>query len=78
MRTLYMFWVSHYQRDNYLSMDQDRELSTDFLPRGHTPVWIKPPRSASKLQMLQRIQRIPELSNYGKCVTTVSCSSPIF
>ena len=37
-------------------MDDDQELPDDQLPAGHTPVWIKPPRGATQVQMLERVE----------------------
>ena len=37
-------------------MAADQELSDDQLPAGHTPVWIEPPRGATRVQMLERVE----------------------
>ena len=37
-------------------MAADQELADDQLPAGHTPVWIKPPRGASQVEMLERVE----------------------
>ena len=39
-------------------MATDQELADDQLPAGHTPVWIKPPRGATQLQMLERVENM--------------------
>ena len=36
-------------------MAADQELADDQLPAGHTPVWIEPPRGATQVQMLERV-----------------------
>ena len=40
----------------HLSTAADQELSDDQLPAGHTPVWIEPPRGATQVQMLERVE----------------------
>ena len=40
----------------HLSMAADQELADDQLPAGHTPVWIEPPRGATQVQMLERVE----------------------
>ena len=37
-------------------MAADQELPDDQLPAGHTPVWIEPPRGATQVQMLERVE----------------------
>ena len=37
-------------------MAADQELADDQLPAGHTPVWIEPPRGATEVQMLERVE----------------------
>ena len=37
-------------------MAADQELADDQLPAGHTPVWIEPPRDATLVQMLERVE----------------------
>ena len=37
-------------------MAADQELADDQLPAGHTPVWIEPPRGATQVQMLERVE----------------------
>ena len=41
-------------------MDDDQDLADDQLPAGHTPVWIKPPRGATQVQMLERVKTMAE------------------
>ena len=40
----------------HLSTAADQELADDQLPAGHTPVWIEPPRGATEVQMLERVE----------------------
>ena len=40
----------------HLSTAGDEELADDQLPAGHTPVWIEPPRGATPVQMLERVE----------------------
>ena len=42
--------------DEHLSTAADQELADDQLPAGHTPVWIEPPRGATQVQMLERVE----------------------
>jgi len=42
--------------DKHLSTAADQELADDQLPAGHTPVWIEPPRDATQVQMLERVE----------------------
>ena len=37
-------------------MADDKELADDQLPAGHTPVWIEPPRFATQVEMLERVE----------------------
>ena len=42
--------------NEHLSTAADEELADDQLPAGHTPVWIEPPRGATQVQMLERVE----------------------
>ena len=59
-RTLYKFCISHHLLGNinnhHLSIADDQELADDQLPAGHTPVWIEPPRFATQVEMLERVE----------------------
>ena len=59
-RTLYKYNISHDMSGlswfKHLSMAADQELADDQLPAGHTPVWIEPPRQASQVEMLERVE----------------------
>ena len=33
-----------------------KELADDRLPAGHTPVWIEPPKYATQVEMLERVE----------------------
>ena len=60
-RTLYKYYVSHHlSHTEYLSMAEDEELPDDQLPSSLSPIWIKPPREATELQVLERVERIVE------------------
>ena len=37
-------------------MIADQELADDQLPAGHTPVWMEPPRDATQIEMLERVE----------------------
>ena len=50
-------------------MSSDQELDPDQLPRGHTPIWIQPPRGTSETEMMERAIKIPELKQYNNNVT---------
>ena len=39
-------------------MDNDQELPDDQLPPGQAPVWIKPPRGVTQVEMLERVEEI--------------------
>ena len=57
---MYKYDISHnmsgYSSDKHLSTAADQELADDQLPAGHTPVWIEPPRGATQVQMLERVE----------------------
>ena len=56
-RTLYKYRINHDTSvDKHLSTAADQELADDQLPAGHTPVWIEPPRDATQVQMLERVE----------------------
>ena len=55
-RTLYKYDISHNTKGGHLSTAADQELADDQLPAGHTPVWIEPPRGATEVQMLERVE----------------------
>lgn len=60
-RTLYKYYVSHHlSPTEYLSMAEDQELPDDQLPSGLTPIWVKPPRQATEVQVLERVENIVE------------------
>ena len=37
-------------------MAADQELPDDQLPAGHTPVWLEPPRGATQVEILERVE----------------------
>ena len=56
---MYKYDISHNMsgnRSKHLSTAADEELADDQLPAGHTPVWIEPPRGATQVQMLERVE----------------------
>ena len=56
---MYKYNISHNMseyRTEHLSMAADQELADDQLPAGHTPVWIEPPRGATQVEMLERVE----------------------
>ena len=55
---MYKYDISHNMTkySKHLSMAADQELADDQLPAGHTPVWIEPPRGATQVQMLERVE----------------------
>ena len=55
---MYKYAISHNMpRDTkHLSTAADQELADDQLPAGNTPVWIEPPRGATEVQMLERVE----------------------
>ena len=55
--------MSHYQEENYITMQNDLGLPPDNLPKGQAPIWIKPPKKATRLDMLEQVARIPEIQN---------------
>jgi len=72
IRQFYKWLISHtYIRRVYMDMSSDQELAPDQLPRGHTPIWIQPPRNATLIEMLERVLKIPELTEYNNNVTVL-------
>ena len=64
--------ISHnYNFGGYIDMSSDQELDPDQLPRGHTPIWIQPPEDASKIEIMERVLKIPELEQYNNNVTVL-------
>ena len=56
---MYKYDISHDMSGldaKHLSTAADQELADDQLPAGHTPVWIEPPRGATQVQMLERVE----------------------
>ena len=57
---MYKYAISHtftgYTK--HLSTAADQELADDQLPAGHTPVWIEPPRGATQVQRLERVETL--------------------
>ena len=56
---MYKYAISHNMSGygtKHLSTAADQELADDQLPAGHTPVWIEPPRGATQVQMLERVE----------------------
>ena len=56
---MYKYAISHNMLvlgAKHLSTAADQELADDQLPAGHTPVWIEPPRGATQVQMLERVE----------------------
>ena len=64
-------------------MANDKELPDDQLPSGQAPVWIEPPCGVTKLEMLERVEKIIGLEyrdvmvlhevGYGDEVATAWC-----
>ena len=61
-------------------MDNDQELADDQLPPGQAPVWIKPPKGVTQVEMLERVEEIigPEYPDvmvvfYHKDVLAAAC-----
>ena len=52
---MYKYAISHNHK-GHLSTAAEQELADDQLPAGHTPVWIEPPRGATQVQMLERVE----------------------
>ena len=66
VRTFYKYYVSHHlSQTEYLSMAEDEELPDDQLPSGLTPIWIKPPREATEVEVLERVEDIVEKYQEG-------------
>ena len=72
-RQFYRWWISHTEDGGkrYIDMSSDQELDQDQLPKGHTPIWIKPPEDASEIEMMERVHKIPELKLYNNNVTVL-------
>ena len=51
--------MSHHQHQNYLTLKFD--VNPDNLPKGQTPIWIKPPKKATRKDMLEQVATIPEI-----------------
>ena len=51
--------MSHHQHENYLTLEKD--LTPDNLPKGQPPIWIKPPKKATRKDMLEQVAMIPEI-----------------
>ena len=48
--------MSGQDRTKHLSTAADEELADDQLPAGETPIWIQPPRGATQVDMLERVE----------------------
>ena len=57
-RTLFKYTIPHdiHVDTTHLSTASDQELADDQLPAGHTPIWIEPPRGATQVEMLERVE----------------------
>ena len=54
---MYKYAISHYMSGvKHLSTAADQELADDQLPAGHTPVWMEPPRGATYVRMLEKVE----------------------
>ena len=42
----------------HLSTGADQELAEEYLPAGHTPVWVKPPYDTTQVQILERAENL--------------------
>ena len=52
-----MYFISHdVRKAPHLSTAADQELADDQLPAGETPIWIQPPRGATQVDMLERVE----------------------
>ena len=73
-RQFYKWWTSHtHSQRQYIDMSSDHELDPDQLPRGHTPIWLQPPKdtTTTQIEMMERVLKIPELKQYNNNVTVL-------
>ena len=54
--------MSHHQHQYYLTLKFDE--NPENLPKGQTPIWIKPPRKATRKDMLEQVAMIPEIREF--------------
>ena len=68
----YKWWISQTtDGETYINMSKDHELQEDQLPKGHTPQWIQAPFGTTKIEMMIRVTKIPELKSYNKNVVVL-------
>ena len=62
------WWISHFWKNKYISMDDDVPLEADQLPPGSVPLWVDIPRHTSHLDIVRAMSELEEISNHSVTV----------
>ena len=62
------WWISHYRKNKYISMDDDVPLEADQLPPGSVPLWVDVPRHTSHLDIVRAMSELQEISGHSVTV----------
>ena len=57
-RQFFTWFVSHYFKKKYISLEDDVPVEEDELPQGSTPIWIDVPRGTTHLEILQKLEKM--------------------
>ena len=52
------WFISHYHKKRYISLEDDVPVEEDELPQGSTPIWIDVPSKTSHLEILQIMEKM--------------------
>ena len=66
-RQFFTWFVSHYFKKKYISLEDDVPVEEDELPQGSTPIWIDVTRHTTQREILTVLQRLTS----GRSVTVL-------
>ena len=62
------WFISHYWKNYYISMDDDVPLEADQLPPGSVPLWVHVPYYTFHLDIVRAMSKLQEISGHSVTV----------
>ena len=62
------WFISHFWKNKYISLDDDVPLEADQLPPGSVPLWVDVPRHTSHLDIVRAMSELKEISGHSVTV----------
>ena len=63
------WYVSHFYKEQYISLEDDVPVEGDELPQGSTPIWIDVPPDTTHLEILKEVEQLTS----SRSVTVLYC-----